>query len=572
MIYEEIEAGKNLLIFGFGIGLLIGLLFRHLLSNNPPQEKIKEQTPGDIFRALGAVLKSNHESEDGAYHTYTVEYQGGYFNFVFRRSSQWVNIQYFNFKECAYEYLHKAYGIANELHLKQSAWNCTIAMGIRREDGTPTITANLDHLFSSVGDLEQMKKELQTLLSHAFVLAREYSVELDKAIKESEEKEAVYFNNVTFDSKLQTLSRQIEAQSMYEEHGEKADDTTRFSVPNLVKLYEKRDFGCLLSMKLVQGDRVEHFTDISTVMAFDVSDYIRQHADPTTLNSIVLVYEFEHQELFVNLTKIQGSTEGTLYYVVNVVRSGSELDKSMDEHTPYCSRSVLEVRLADEDKAAWEVKYMLDDAMDKVKNGREDELTDEQRIAVAHTNPSLRNDLYWGKKYFNNSCYYQALCHFYRVYRVFKIKPFVDVDECIKPLFYDVCYYIGIIYAHLGLNERANYYLEMAKESNCIQHIEDYIGCLCRISDIKAYDYVIAYIKDVHEKMTEDEDNVERLMPMFQFLQRCYLYLLIEYHKWDEAENQANYMIKNEMNVEFAENRLEHIRKMREEDKKYENE
>lgn len=559
------------LIIGIGVFAALIIFYWCCKRDDTPQNTIKEQTPGDIFRALGAVLKANHESEDGEYHTYTVEYQGGYFSFVFRRNSPWVNMQYFNFKECAYEHLHKAYAAANEIHLKQSAWNCTIAMGMPREDGTPTITANLDHLFSSLGDLEQIKKELQTMLSHAFMAAREFSEELDKAIRENEEKDAVFFNNATFDSKLSTLSRQIEAQSVYEEHGEKADDTTRFSISRMVKLYEKTDFGCLLALKIVQGDKVEHITDISTIMAFDVNDYIRQHAEPTSLNSIVLIYEFEHQELFVNLTKAKGSTEGTLYYVVNVVRSGSELDKSMDDRTPYCSRSVLEVRLTDDDKAAWEVKFMLEDAKDKVKEGRENELTDEQRIAVAHTNPSIQNDLYWGKKYFNNSCYYQALCHFYRVYRVFKVKPFMEVDEIIKPLFYDVCYYIGIIYAHLGLNERASYYLEIAKDSNSIEYIEEYIGCLCRMVDIKAYDYVIAYIKDVHEKMTEDEAEVERLMPMFQFLQRCYLYLLMEYHKWDDAETQVNYMIKNDMDVEFAKDELEYVRKMREEDKKYEN-
>ena len=95
MIYEEIEAGMNLLILGVGIGLFIGLLFRHLMDNDEPKKTVKEQTPGDIFRALGAVLQSDKESEDGERHSYLVEYQGGYFNFVFRRNSQWVNIQYF---------------------------------------------------------------------------------------------------------------------------------------------------------------------------------------------------------------------------------------------------------------------------------------------------------------------------------------------------------------------------------------------------------------------------------------------------------------------------------------------
>jgi hypothetical protein len=54
MIYEEIEAGMNLLLLGLGIGLFIGLLFRHLMSNEP-KKIIKEQTPGDIIRAANTL-------------------------------------------------------------------------------------------------------------------------------------------------------------------------------------------------------------------------------------------------------------------------------------------------------------------------------------------------------------------------------------------------------------------------------------------------------------------------------------------------------------------------------------
>jgi hypothetical protein len=45
----------------------------------------------------------------------------------------------------------------------------------------------------------------------------------------------------------------------------------------------------------------------------------------------------------------------------------------------------------------------------------------------------------------------------------------------------------------------------------------------------------------------------------------------VEYKKWDEAEKQANFMIKNDIDVEFAREEQEYVRKMREEDKKYEN-
>ena len=525
----------------------------------------KEQTPNDIFRALNAVLQYDFESEDGRYHKYVVEYQGGLFGFDFRRNSPWVNIQYFNFKDCDYEHLHKAYAAANTVHIEQSAWTCSITVGEPREDGTPTINASMDYLFSCEGNLDKIVKDLREMIQLVFRISRKFSEQLDEAIKEQKEKDAEFFNNVTFNNKLATISRQLEARHTNEEADE--DNAPFFlSVSQLVQLYEDVDLGCLLSLKIVQGDSVEHITDISAITLFDVRDYIRQHTAPTTLNSIVLIYEFEHQELFVNLTMAKGSTDNTLYYIVNVVRSGSELDKFMDNRVRLSSRTMLEVRLRDEDKDAWEVKYMIDDAMDKVNSGKENELTDEQRLAVAHTNPTIQSDLYWGKKYFNNRCYYQALYHFNRVFNAFRFLPINEWHEDLKAVFFDVSYYIGFIYADLGMNIRACYYLNIAKTSDRIDHIQEFINCLCNIHEFSALQFVVAYINDIREKMDANEAEIERLMPMFQFFQRRYLYLLVEYKKWDEAEKQANFMIKNDIDAEFAKGELEHIHEMREKD------
>lgn len=559
------------LIIGIGVFAALIIFYWCCKRDDTPQNTIKEQTPGDIFRALGAVLHGDEEDEDGSRHTYLVEYQGGIFMFVFHKDSPWVFLRFYEFKECGYEHLHKALEAANNINTTQGAWNCGISKKESDTDGTPILTANLEYLFSCVGNLEQMKGELQVLLGSAFSLARDFSDELDKAIKEEEEKDEAFFNDCAFNNKLATISRQMEAHHTDEETEE---DTSTFflSVHQLVQLYEDVDLGCLLSLRIVQGDQVEHITDISAITLFDVRDYIRQHAAPTTLNSIVLIYEFEQQELFVNLTKAKGSTDNTLYYIVNVVRSGSELDQFMDNRARLSSRTMLEVRLSGEDKAAWEVKYMIDDAMDKVNSGKENELTDEQRLAVAHTNPTIQSDLYWGKKYYNNRCYYQALYHFNRVFNAFRYLPINEWHEDLKAVFFDVSYYIGFIYADLGMNIRACYYLNIAKTSDRIDHIQEFINCLCNMRDLSALQLVVSYINDIREKMDANEDEIERLMPMYQFFQRRLLYLLVEYRKWDDAEIQANYMIQNEMDVEFANDELEHIRRMREEDKKYENE
>lgn len=558
------------LIIGIGVFAALIIFYWCCKRDDTPQNTIKEQTPGDIFRALGAVLASNEESEDGNHHTYIIRYQGGFFTFIFQKDSPWIHLRYFGFKDCEYEHLYKAYEAANAINIEQTAWNCNVTQIGTLPNGTTTLTASLDHLFSSVGNLEQMVDELHTLLGYAFTLSRKFSDELDKAIKEDEEKDATFFNDCAFNNKLATISRQLEAHHTDEETEE--DDTPFFlSVHQLVQLYEDVDLGCLLSLKIVQGNSVEHITDISTITAFDVREYIRQHAEPTSLNSIVLFYEFEHQTLFVNLTKAKGSTDNTLYYIVNVVRSGDELDQFMGNRISLSSRTLLEVRLGDEDKAAWEAKYMIDDAMDKVANDKGDELTDEQRLVVAHHQPNAQTDLYWGKKYFNHRCYYQALFHFNRVFRVILTRPYKDWKEGVKELFYDICYYIGFIYADLGMNIRACYYLNIARTSERIDHIQEFINCLCNIRDLSALQLVVSYINDIREKMDANESEIERLMPMFQFFQRRYLYLLVEYKKWDEAEKQANFMVKNDIDVEFAKDELEYVRKMREEDKKNEN-
>lgn len=558
------------LIIATGIFAALIIFYWCCKGDDKPKASIEQQTPSDIFRAMGAVTKNDYEDEDGSRHTYMVEYQGDYFLYIFHKDSPWVILRFYEFKECGYEHLHKALTAANNINTTQGAWNCGISKKESDTDGTPILTANLEYLFSCVGNLEQMKDELQVLLGSAFSLARDFSDELDKAIKEEEEKNEAFFSNYTFNNKLATISRQLEARHTDEEPDE--DNAPFFlSVSQLVQLYENVDFGCLLSLRIVQGDSVEHITDISAITLFDVRDYIRQHTAPTTLNSIVLIYEFEQQELFVNLTKAKGSTDNTLYYIVNVVRSGSELDKFMDNRARLSSRTILEVRLNGEDKDAWEVKYMIDDAMDKVNSGKENELTDEQRLAVAHTNPTIQSDLYWGKKYYNNRCYYQALYHFNRVFNAFRFLPFNEWHEDLKAVFFDVSYYIGFIYADLGMNIRACYYLNIAKTSDRIDYIQEFINCLCNIHDLSALQLVVAYINDIREKMDANEAEIERLMPMFQFFQRRYLYLLVEYKKWDEAEKQANFMIKNDIDVEFAKDELEYVRKMREEDKKYEN-
>ena len=532
-------------------------------SDKEPTDK--KQTPHDIFSTLGAIIEDDYEEKDGSCHTYIVRYQGDFFTFIFHKDSPWVTLRFFGFKDCTYEHLYKAYTAANSINITQSAWSCNISLIDSPSDNTHLLTASLDYLFSSIGKLKNIAETLHVLMSEAFSLSRDFSAELDKAIKENDEKNEEFFNNFVFSNNLETMMRAMEKNHSYTTQEDKNDNAQfSFSVSQLVNLYNNVDFGCLLSLKIIYGDHIERINDISSITAFDIRQYICQHTERTSLNSIIFVYEFEQQELFLTLTKAKGSTENTLYYIANIVRSGSELDKFMDNRNKSSCRTMLEVRLTDDDKAVWESKYMIDDTMEKVAQGKLNELSDEQRLLAAHTNPSVQADLYWGKKYFNNRCYYQALYHFNRVYRAFDNPPEEQKEEL--SLFYEICYYIGFIYADFGMNDRAFYYLNIAQKSNYIDHIQEFINCICNMKDPFAFGVVTKYMENIQDDMNKDETEAERLMPFYQFFQRRYAYLLIEYRQLDKAEDFLNIMIERNMDVEFAKGELEYIRKIRKEE------
>ena len=75
------------------------------------------------------------------------------------------------------------------------------------------------------------------------------------------------------------------------------------------------------------------------------------------------------------------------------------------------------------------------------------------------------------------------------------------------------------------------------------------------------YGYAMTYV-DKALKYTPKKDK--EYMPMAHAIKSRVHYLLGE---MDEAEKQANFMVKNDIDVEFAKDELEYVRKMREKDK-----
>ena len=299
------------------------------------------------------------------------------------------------------------------------------------------------------------------------------------------------------------------------------------------------------------------------IQTFDIREYIKRQPDAASLKCISLVIEFEKQELFINMAQTSGSTDKSLFYVVNIVCSGSDLEGYMENRFPFTTRTLFEIRLTDAEQDYWEAKYMIDEAADKAKSGHVNDLTDEQRLVLTHIQPSLQLDLYWGKKYYNKQCYLQALYHFNRIFEYLR-DHCKEWDDEMRNLYTEINYYIGFIYSDLKMYDRAFYYLWPAQSSGMISGTYEFVNCLCNMKDTGAKGYISSKAKEVTELMNKSEEESEQLLPLYNFLRRRYVYVLIDRKELDEAEAILNEMIKDEQDVEFANGELEYIKAIRE--------
>ena len=521
----------------------------------------KVHTPDGIFEAIGAEIKEKSENKDYTASNYLIAYQGGYFCFTFTEDSKWVDITYQAFERCKYEYVNKILMEVNSLNYRFAGWNCYLSLSGDENEEKP-LNVNLAYRFVLNGSLAQIKESLKQILEQAFFVARDFSGQLKEKISKQEEMDDEFFTNKAFNNKIAYIQRLKEMNHLDGQQKEFTDSSI-LSVGSLVRYFKNVDFGCLQGMRIIKGNQVEEIFVPNEIQTFDIREYIKRQPDAASLKCISLVIEFEKQELFINMAQTSGSTDKSLFYVVNIVCSGSDLEGYMENRFPFTTRTLFEIRLTDAEQDYWEAKYMIDEAADKAKSGHVNDLTDEQRLVLTHIQPSLQLDLYWGKKYYNKQCYLQALYHFNRIFEYLR-DHCKEWDDEMRNLYTEINYYIGFIYSDLKMYDRAFYYLWPAQSNGMISGTYEFVNCLCNMKDTGAKGYISSKAKEVTELMNKSEEESEQLLPLYNFLRRRYVYVLIDRKELDEAEAILNEMIKDEQDVEFANGELEYIKAIRE--------
>lgn len=143
-----------------------------------------------------------------------------------------------------------------------------------------------------------------------------------------------------------------------------------------------------------------------------------------------------------------------------------------------------------------EAKFMLADAYDKIKDGRESELTPEQRLLAAIAVPDVDRLAYFGTKAFYDGEFHRAL-RFLKPASKFLLANAFNLDEKQREAMFEILFMTGLSFSMVGNYEQAFFYLDPLVRRNNIEWIKGCITALMGSHDFRAKSIIEGVIDSI---------------------------------------------------------------------------
>lgn len=221
------------------------------------------------------------------------------------------------------------------------------------------------------------------------------------------------------------------------------------------------------------------------------------------------------------------------------------------------------------EKKLQEFDFMWKEA--KLKQRDNDTSMTDEEVLLAHIDdPNLGLMFYWGRRYYAQDRYVEALDLFLTAYQIMTPRYF-DLTEDQKDAYYDVCFYIGSCYASLHMYERAYYFLDLLRGSSRINQCTEYVNTLVNAGDVRAFHAINSILDSIHDDYGHDEDVEDdyiedldaHVQKFVQFLRRRRADVSITFGDLDYAEKEFTSLLNDPDNSAEAIKQLARIKKLR---------
>ena len=320
----------------------------------------------------------------------------------------------------------------------------------------------------------------------------------------------------------------------------------------------------------VTGPHPVRLEDANEIAGYDLRQPLFANGSEGTSASALLRLLLPGQPRVERLLSLvfnhEGTDEKTSYFRV----TGSLIPLSASTQMPYLTRKpemshsvLMAFDHVPRQQQIEECNYLWKEAVQKVKNGKRESLTEEQRIIADCTEAGVAQMLFRGKRLFLQGRYYEALLNLENSFRMMQ-PSFDGMNNHVKETFYDVIYYIGFCYMELHQYERAQAYLAMLQGTRQINYTKEYVNALVNSGDFRALGQVEQLINNITYGM-EEEDPPPHIKNFLAFLNRRKVYLLIDKGEIEEARKILNQMLDDPESSDFAINELAYLQRLEKE-------
>ena len=568
---QIIDIITNISFFLIAIALTVIVVLR-LIGMRKAMVAPRESDAKAIIKKALRQLNVNAEwTKDKDTFTSRFVYQGGHFTIEVEKGHTFATINYLYFYKAGMDCIENVRSVCNLCNI--NAENCRIVYTIDSKENCVDV-----HFISETPVAQDgTEQSLQIAMGNAFrwqnTFIKKFEA-LGRNRKGDQEKKAADIDSEIELMREQEMTHQQEGPEWHETAskpfslGHMLATTMSLAdiVPINLTITEKEAtrtisstdeiLGMTVHAVLIDDGKFKHKSAFAKLDFYDPRDLSRERH---------MMIDFE----------AEGHTKDTLYYRVTLSTPPASLDGETDDGSWQRQKLMTSVLLGydltpSEERLA-HFRYVWKEAMSKVKNGDEANMTEEEMVLAKMQDTHIAESFHIGKRLYLQRRLYEALGHLTYAYHELGTR-WANNDRACKDSINETAYLIACCYMALGQYDKACFYIQATMPYEIGKYTEVYVNCLVNNKDYRALDAINNLINDLSRLREnnfadndEDDDTYDsgntRLDEFISFMKRRKAFLLVSLHRYDEAEAILTKMLNEPENSDFALNELAYIQK-----------